>query len=103
MRTFLIGIMLHFVVALCIATVYYAISLKLPVLIRQPVICGLIYGVLSYLRMNYAVIPLSAVGSRKFSLPVFLTAIIAHALLVGLPLGLLAKWSAKANKRSVLA
>jgi hypothetical protein len=101
MRTFLIGIVLHFVVATCLAAVYYAVSLKLPILIYKPVICGLIYGVLSYLGMNYVVIPLSAVGPRKFNLPVFLTAIIAHALLVGLPLGLLARWSAKANRQYV--
>ena len=97
--TFLLGILLHFVVAACITAVYYAASLKLPVLINQAVVCGLIYGLVSYLGMNYVVIPLSAVGPRSFSLPVFLTAIIAHALLVGLPIGLITRWSAKANKR----
>ena len=98
-QTFLIGILLHFVVALCIAAVYYFGSLKLPVLIRQAVVCGLIYGLLAYLGMNYVVIPLSAIGLRPFSLRVFLPAFIAHALLVGLPIALLARRSAKANQR----
>jgi hypothetical protein len=98
--TFLIGIGLHFIVAACLAAVYYGVSLKLPILIHKPVLSGLAYGALSYLGMNYVVIPLSAIGLRKFSLPVFLTAIIGHALLVGLPLGLLAEWSAKANQQS---
>jgi hypothetical protein len=98
-RTFLLGIVLHFVVASCIAAVYYAASLKLPMLIHQPVVWGLIYGIVSYLGMNYVVIPLSAIGSRRFSLPIFLTGIIGHAFLVGLPIGLITRWSAKANKR----
>jgi hypothetical protein len=98
--TFLLGILLHFVVASCIAAVYYLASLKLPILIRRAVVCGLIYGVLAYLGMNYVVIPLSAAGSGRFSLRTFLPAIIGHALLVGLPIALLARRSAEANKRA---
>jgi hypothetical protein len=98
-KTFLLGVGLHFVVAFCIAAVYYLASLKLPVLIRQAVICGLVYGVIAYLGMNYVIIPLSAVPPRRFNLPVFLTALIGHIFLVGLPLGLITRWSAKTNKR----
>ncbi|HMF57195.1 MAG TPA: hypothetical protein VK619_12710 [Pyrinomonadaceae bacterium] len=98
-QTFLLGILLHFVVASCIAAVYYAASLKLPVLINHAVVCGLIYGMLAYLGMNYVVIPLSAIGLRPTSLRTFLPAFIGHALLVGLPIGLIARRSAKANKR----
>ena len=95
--TFVLGILLHFVVASCIAAVYYLASLKLPVLIRRPVVCGLIYGMLAYLVMNYVVIPLSAIGYRPSSLRLFLPAFIAHALLVGLPIALLTRRSAKAK------
>jgi hypothetical protein len=98
-QTFLLGILLHFVVASCIAAVYYLASLKLPVLIHQAVVCGLIYGMIAYLGMNYVIVPLSAIGPRPFSLRLFLPAIIGHALLVGLPIALLARRSAKANKR----
>lgn len=99
-RTFLLGILLHFIVATCIAAVYYAASLKLPVLIHHAVVCGLIYGLLAYLGMNYVVIPLSAIGLRPTSLRVFLPAFIGHALLVGLPIALLAQRSAKAHQRA---
>jgi hypothetical protein len=98
-QTFLLGILLHFVVASCIAAVYYVASLKLPVLIHHAVVCGLIYGMLAYLGMNYVVIPLSAIGLRPTSLRLFLPAFIGHAFLVGLPIALLARRSAKANKR----
>jgi hypothetical protein len=43
-RTFLLGVLLHFVVATCIATVYYLGSRILPLLIRHPVASGLMYG-----------------------------------------------------------
>lgn len=98
-QTFLLGILLHFVVATCIAAVYYLASLILPVLIHRAVVCGLLYGMIAYLVMNYVVIPLSAASPGRFSLRTFLPAFIAHALLVGLPIALLARRSAKANKR----
>jgi hypothetical protein len=98
-QTFLLGILLHFVVATCIAAVYYLASLKMPVLIHHAVVCGLIYGMIAYLVMNHIIIPLSAIGSRPFSFRLFLPAFIGHALLVGLPVALLARRSAKANQR----
>jgi hypothetical protein len=101
-KTFLLGLLLHFVVATCIATVYYVASLKLPFLIHQAVVSGLIYGMFAYLVMNYVVIPLSAIGPRSTPkrLSIFLTEIIGHAFLVGLPLALLARRSARANRQS---
>lgn len=98
-KTFLLGILLHFVVATCIATVYYLASRVLPALIRHAVVSGLIYGMIAYLGMKYVVVPLSAIGQRGSlpRLPIFLTEIIGHAFLVGLPLALLARRSAKKN------
>lgn len=92
--TFLLGILLHFVVATCIAAVFYFASLKFPALLRHAVVSGLIYGLVAYLVMNYVVVPLSAIGPRPFSFRAFLPAFIAHALLVGLPVALLARRSA---------
>ena len=99
-KTFLLGILLHFVVASCIAAVYYAASRILPILIRHPVVSGLMYGMIAYLGMNYIVVPLSAIrrSPGPIRLSIFLTEIIGHALLVGLPIALLASRSAKANK-----
>lgn len=98
-QTFLLGILLHFLVATCIAAVYYMASLKLPVLIHRAVICGLVYGMIAYIVMNYVVIPLSAASSGRFSLRTFLPAFIGHAFLVGLPVALIARQSAKANTK----
>lgn len=101
-RSFLLGIVLHFVVATCIATVYFLATLVLPVLLRHPVISGLIYGMVAYFGMKYLVTPLSAIGGRGAlpRLPILITELIGHALLVGLPVALVAHRSARANKDS---
>jgi len=96
-KTFLLGILLHFVVATCIAAVYFLAVRLMPILIRYAVPSGLIYGMVAYFGMKYIVMPLSAIGLRGAipPLPIFLTELIGHALLVGLPLGLLMRRAAK--------
>jgi hypothetical protein len=98
-KTFLLGIVLHFIVATCIAAVYFGASWIFPALLRHAVVSGLIYGMIAYLGMNYLVVPLSAIrrSPGPIRLPIFLTEIIGHAFLVGLPLALLARRSAGRN------
>lgn len=97
--TFLLGILLHFLVATCIAAVYYLATLVLPALIRHPVVSGLLYGMVAYFGMKYIVTPLSAIGGRGTlpRLSILLTELIGHALLVGLPVALVAHRSARVN------
>src|SRR5258706_16395096 len=45
LNTALLGILLHFVVAFCIATVYFIFSRLIPFMLRRPLISGLIFGV----------------------------------------------------------
>lgn len=98
-NTALLGIFLHFVVAFCIAAVYFLFSRYIPFLIRHPVVSGLIYGVLAHFVMQYVVIPFSAIGSWPAwpSIGSLLNSLIGHALLVGLPVALIAAWSARKN------
>lgn len=101
-NTALLGMILHFVVAFCIATVYYFASRYISFMIRQPVVSGLIYGVIAHFVMQWVVIPLSAIGTRQplvFNVPL-INSIVGHALLVGLPVALIAAWSAKKNRES---
>lgn len=100
-NTAVLGIVLHFVVAICIATVYYFAARNIAFLIRQPIISGLIFGVITHLVMKYVVVPLSAIGAvSAYTLPNFLNSIIGHALLVGLPVALIAAWSARRSRSS---
>ena len=96
-NTALLGILLHFVIAFIVAGVYYAGTRISSFPVRHAVISGLIYGVIVNFVMQYVVIPLSAAGGptpAPFRLPVFLNSVIGHAFLVGLPVALVAWWSA---------
>jgi len=97
--TFMLGILLHFLVATCIATVYYLATLVLPALLRYAVVSGLLYGVAAYFGMKYLILPLSAIGQRGTlpRLSIMITEIVGHAVLVGLPVALLARRSARLN------
>jgi len=100
--TFLIGLLIHFFIATTVAAIFYAASLKFPVLIRQGVVCGLLYGAAVYLVMYYVVMPLSAIPKLPaFSFTMFLKDIIGHALLVGLPSALIIRRFAQSFLKDV--
>ena len=105
LNTALIGILMHFCVAFSIAAVYFLLARLLPVLVRHAVISGLIFGIAAHFVMQYVVIPLSAIRSFPAWPPVgsLLNSLIGHALFVGLPVALIATWSAKKNNKIGLA
>src|SRR5258706_10539516 len=49
LKTAALGLALHFFIATTWAAVYYAASLKLPLLTRQAFVCGPLYGIAVYL------------------------------------------------------
>ena len=83
LRTAGFGALLHFFIAFVVAAVFYAATLKLPVLYEKPLILGFSYGAAVYLFMNYVVLPMSAVPKAPFSLPLFLNGVIGHGLFIG--------------------
>lgn len=87
-----LGLVLHFFIATTVTAIYYAASRKLEALVKQPIVCGLAYGISVFLVMNFIVLPLSAV---PFKLPRTLDAIVAGAVIlmfcVGLPIALVVR------------
>jgi hypothetical protein len=92
--TILLGVLLHFAVAFSIASVYYALSVRLSVMVRRPVVSGVVFGVTAFFVMNRVVLPFTRASNSPGPLPVLLNGVIGHALLVGLPIALLAARSA---------
>jgi hypothetical protein len=84
-----LGLALHFFIALSAAAVYYAASRRLRVLWQRPVPCGLAYGAVVFVVMNFVVVPNSAGAHRPFvwnGMAVLLLAV--HLVCVGLPIAL---------------
>ena len=95
--TVLLGVSLHVLIALIWAMIYNIASLRLPTLIRRPVIWGPIYGVVVYFAMQIIVLPLSAIRKPPFSFAAPIQGIIVHIVCVGLPIAFFAWRSAKSN------
>jgi uncharacterized membrane protein YagU involved in acid resistance len=87
-KTAALGLLFHFVIAFTAAAVYYAASRSLPLLIAQPVLCGILYGILIHLFMTFVTIPLSRAPKRKFSAGFFLSQLAVHMFIVGLSISL---------------
>jgi hypothetical protein len=85
-----LGLLLHCMILIVAATIYYATSRRLPVLRNRAVICGLLFGVLVYLFMHFVVVPLSAVPFTMAHTPWKLAqGFASHGILVGLPIALM--------------
>jgi hypothetical protein len=54
-----LGAACHFFISVVAAAIFFAISRKLPILVRQPLLGGVLMGVGMYVAMNYVVVPLS--------------------------------------------
>jgi len=91
LSTAALGALLHFIIAWVAAGVFVFASRWMAVLRTRAVLFGLLYGAAVYFFMNYLVLPLSAVARRPFHLGLFLNGVIGHALLVGLPIALVAR------------
>src|SRR6202023_1517192 len=51
--TYVLGVLLHFVIAFSATAIYYAASRTLVFLTEHPLVCGLFYGIASELVMSY--------------------------------------------------
>ena len=92
MPTAALGLASHFFIALVAAAVYVLASGYLPILARQPFLCGAVYGAGIYAVMNYVVLPLSRVPPRPApALIVWTTGLLVHMFLIGVPIALAAR------------
>jgi hypothetical protein len=55
-----LGLLLHYLMMLIIAAIFYGISRQLPFLVRKPIVWGPVFGFLVYWVMNLVVMQLSA-------------------------------------------
>jgi hypothetical protein len=86
-----LGVMIHYAIALAWTGIFYAASRKVAILSRRPILSGLIYGALIYLIMNFLVLPLSGVPHPKSTMTLAnrINGVLALLFCIGLPVSLL--------------
>lgn len=83
-----LGIVLHYFIAFSAATVYCLASRKLQFMRTNWLVCGMFFGIAVYLVMSYVVLPLCALHAvGPYQLRGILIGVIAHMLIIGLPIG----------------
>jgi len=87
----LVGLLAHFFISFAIAGIYVGATRFLPMLNREAVVWGMIYGAAVFVVMNFVVLPHTAAVKSPLSLPLLLNGVLGHALLVGLPIALSAR------------
>jgi len=81
----LLGVALHFLFTFSAAATLYLIVWRLPWFAKRPLVTGVLFGFGFLLVMNYVILPLSAIGRPIYVGQGFLTAIVAHVIMIGLP------------------
>jgi hypothetical protein len=85
--TYILGVCLHFFIALSAAAVYYLASRKLEFLKEHALVCGLFFGIAVFLVMNLIVMPLSAIHFYgPYSLRGLIQGLLVHMFCIGLPI-----------------
>lgn len=87
-----LGVLLHFTIAFIWTIVFYLASRKIKFLIDQPIISGVLYGVVVYLLMYYVIVPLSAAPFQMPHTPDAIARdVFIHIICIGLPIALVVR------------
>ena len=82
-----LGLLLHYLMMLLIAAIFYGLSRQLTFLVRRPLVWGPVFGFLVYWVMNLVVMQLSATPNKWRFIPIaFATGIVVHMFCIGLPI-----------------
>jgi hypothetical protein len=93
LASIVLGVAIHYTIALIWTGLFYAASRKLAILSRRPVLSGLLYGGAIYLFMNFIALPLSGVPHPRSAITLAsrINGVLALLLFIGLPISLLVR------------
>lgn len=91
LRTAVLGLACHFLIAFSAAAVYVGASRRMIFLLRRPLMSGALYGVVVYFFMNRVVVQLSAARKYHLTLELMLIGVAIHIFCVGLPIAIAAR------------
>jgi hypothetical protein len=81
-----LGLLVHFAIMLAMAAAYVLIAPRFPILMRQWLVAGVLYGLLLWLIMYWIVLPLRWGMSPPSEAPAIARQLISHCLLTGIPI-----------------
>jgi hypothetical protein len=88
-----LGVAIHYAIAMTWTVLFYLVSRKLAILTRQAAICGIVYGGVVYVIMNFVVLPLTAIphSTQAMTLASRINGVLALLFCMGLAVSLLVR------------
>lgn len=88
-----LGVAIHYAIAMTWTVVFYLLSRRLKFLTRQAAICGIVYGGVVYVIMNFAVLPMTGVPHARAAMTLAsrISGVLALLFCIGLAIALLVK------------
>ena len=100
--TYVLGVFLHFFIALSAAAVYFVASRTLRFLTQYALVCGLFFGAAVDLVMRLIVLPLSALHARgPYPYADLVQGLLVHMVTVGLPISFSIRRFAKLDSEPI--
>ena len=86
-----LGVAIHYAIAFTWTALYFFAASQWRVLVRRPVVCGLLYGALVYIVMNFVVLPVTRVPHSHAAASVAsrVSGVLALLFCIGLTVALL--------------
>jgi hypothetical protein len=85
----ILGLLAHFTLMAIMATVFVLAAQRFPHLLRSPLKWGILYGLITYVAMNWVVVPLRFHAPLPPKAMSIATQLFAHIVLVGIPFALI--------------
>ena len=92
-----LGLIVHFALMAIMAAAFVLAARSWPVLIEKPIQWGVIYGLITYVVMNWIVVPLRFDAPLPPKPVAIASQLFAHIVLVGLPIALVAARGVRAR------
>lgn len=84
-----LGLVVHFALMAIMATIFVLAARRFPDVLRSPLKWGVIYGLITYVAMNWIVVPLRFDAPLPPKPMAIATQLFAHIVLVGIPFALI--------------
>jgi hypothetical protein len=86
-----LGILFHFFIALSFTAFFYALASRRKSLFDKVLLTGVVYGIFTWLVMNFVVVPLSQIPASEFNLHQVFIGLLIHIFVIGIPIVWLTK------------